>query len=81
MIQIFTRKGGGVLRPSFSAGDGHGTYQLVGGASGGGERGWFNLDTSRFDTGVSRSPRDIPLLCLMRNGEHADTQSRLSAHW
>ncbi|MGH2708948.1 MAG: TonB-dependent receptor domain-containing protein, partial [Actinomycetota bacterium] len=50
VIQIFTRKGGGALRPSFSSGGGHGTYKLVGGASGGGERGWFNLGASRIDT-------------------------------
>ncbi|OOO01444.1 MAG: Vitamin B12 transporter BtuB [Chromatiales bacterium USCg_Taylor] len=51
VIQIFTRKGGGGLRPSFSAGGGsHATYKLSGGLSGGGERGSFNLSASRLDT-------------------------------
>jgi vitamin B12 transporter len=51
VIQIFTRKGGGALRPRFSAGGGsHATYQLAGGISGGGDHGWFNLGASRIDT-------------------------------
>jgi len=51
VIQIFTRKGGGALKPSFSAGGGsHATYKLSGGLSGGGERGWFNVSASRLDT-------------------------------
>ena len=50
VIQIFTRKGGGALKPEFSAGGGsHATYKLYGGLSGGGERGWFNLSASRLD--------------------------------
>lgn len=51
VIQIFTRKGGGALKPSFSAGGGsHGTYKISGGVSGGGKRGWFNLSASYLDT-------------------------------
>jgi vitamin B12 transporter len=51
VIQIFTRKGGGALKPSLSAGGGsHATYKLSGGLSGGGDRGWFNLNASRLDT-------------------------------
>jgi len=51
VIQIFTRKGGGPLKPSFSAGGGsHATYKLSGGLTGGGDRGWFNLSASRLDT-------------------------------
>jgi vitamin B12 transporter len=51
VIQIFTRKGGGALRPRFSAGGGsHATYHLAGGISGGGDHGWFNLGASRLDT-------------------------------
>jgi vitamin B12 transporter len=51
VIQIFTRKGGGALRPRVSAGGGsHATYQLAGGISGGGDHGWFNLGASRIDT-------------------------------
>lgn len=50
VIQIFTRKGGGALRPQFRAGGGsHATYQLAGGISGG-DHGWFNLGASRIDT-------------------------------
>jgi vitamin B12 transporter len=52
VIQIFTRKGGGALKPSFSAGGGsHATYKLSGGLTGGGDRSWFNLSASRLDTG------------------------------
>lgn len=51
VIQIFTRKGGGALKPQFSAGGGsHETYKIAGGLSGGGDRGWFNLSGSRLDT-------------------------------
>jgi vitamin B12 transporter len=51
VIQIFTRKGGGGLRPYFSAGGGsHATYKLSGGVSGGGEHGSFNMSGSRIDT-------------------------------
>nr|VFJ68531.1 MAG: vitamin B12 transporter [Candidatus Kentron sp. FM]VFJ71634.1 MAG: vitamin B12 transporter [Candidatus Kentron sp. FM]VFK17381.1 MAG: vitamin B12 transporter [Candidatus Kentron sp. FM] len=51
VIQIFTRKGGGELRPSFSAGYGrYRTYDTSVGLSGGGERGWFNLHANSIDT-------------------------------
>ncbi|MGH8590960.1 MAG: TonB-dependent receptor domain-containing protein, partial [Gammaproteobacteria bacterium] len=51
VIQIFTRKGGGPIRPTFSAGGGsHATYKLSGGVSGGGDSGSFNLSASRIDT-------------------------------
>jgi vitamin B12 transporter len=51
VIQIFTRKGGGALKPQLSVGGGsHATYKLSGGLSGGGDRGWFNLSASRLDT-------------------------------
>ncbi|HEU0282509.1 MAG TPA: TonB-dependent vitamin B12 receptor [Gallionella sp.] len=43
VIQIFTRKGGGALTPSFSATAGsYGTVNSALGLSGGGEQGWFN---------------------------------------
>lgn len=52
VIQIFTRKGGGALRPFFSIGGGsHQTYSASAGVSGGGERGWFNVSASGIDTG------------------------------
>ncbi len=51
VIQIFTRKGGGALRPWFSIGGGsHRTYRASAGLSGGGERGWFSLGASGIDT-------------------------------
>ncbi len=44
VIQIFTRRGGGELRPRLSAGAGtFNTASLSGGVSGGGERGWFDV--------------------------------------
>jgi len=51
VIQIFTRKGGGALTPSFSATAG--SYDTVNGAlglSGGGEQGWFNAKLNQQDT-------------------------------
>lgn len=51
VIQIFTRKGGGALKPFFSIGGGsYGTYNASAGLSGGGERGWFSLSVSGIDT-------------------------------
>lgn len=51
VIQIFTRKGGGALKPFFSIGGGSDqTYSASAGVSGGGERGWFSLSASGIDT-------------------------------
>jgi len=51
VIQIFTRKGGGALTPSFSATAGnYGTVNGMFGLSGGGERGWFNAILNQQDT-------------------------------
>jgi vitamin B12 transporter len=51
VIQIFTRKGGGAFTPFFSIGGGsYSTYTASAGISGGGERGWFNLNASGIDT-------------------------------
>lgn len=51
VIQIFTRKGGGALRPSFSYSLGtYNTYKLTTGVSGGGKQGWFNFHASGLDT-------------------------------
>lgn len=51
VIQIFTRKGGGKLRPSVSVGYGsHDTYKATANLSGGGERGWFNLRVNHAET-------------------------------
>ena len=50
VIQIFTRKGGGVLAPSFSATVGkYGTANSTFGLSGGGEQGWFNAKLNQQD--------------------------------
>jgi vitamin B12 transporter len=44
VIQIFTRRGGGPLRPRFSVGAGSfDTASVSGGVSGGGEHGWFDV--------------------------------------
>lgn len=51
VIQIFTRKGGGKLKPSLSMGGG--SYRSINGSvglSGGGEKGWFNLNASGIGT-------------------------------
>lgn len=51
VIQIFTRKGGGALKPYFSLGGGsYRTYNASAGLSGGGEHGWFNLSASGINT-------------------------------
>lgn len=51
VIQIFTRKGGGPLKPYLSLGGGsYQTYNASAGVSGGGERGWFNLGASGITT-------------------------------
>ena len=51
VIQIFTRKGGGALTPSFSATAGsYGTFNSTLGLSGGGEQGWFNAKLNQQDT-------------------------------
>jgi vitamin B12 transporter len=52
VIQIFTREGGGELKPFFSIGGGsYQTYKASAGVSGGGERGWYSLSASSIDTG------------------------------
>ncbi len=44
VIQIFTRRGGGALKPRFTLGAGsYDTASISGGISGGGANGWFNL--------------------------------------
>lgn len=51
VIQIFTRKGGGVLKPSFSLGAGsYHTYKGSATVSGGGAESWFNVSLSGVDT-------------------------------
>lgn len=51
VIQVFTRRGGGVLRPSVSASVGSDqTKKLAANLSGGGERAWFNAGVSGSET-------------------------------
>lgn len=51
VIQIFTRKGGGELKPFFSIGGGsYQTYNASAGVSGGGERGRFSVSASGINT-------------------------------
>ena len=51
VIQIFTRKGGGGVKPFFSIGAGsYNTYTAAAGVSGGGERSWYSLSASGIDT-------------------------------
>ena len=51
VIQIFTRKGGGELRPSFSIGAGsYESYTASVGISGGGGNGWFSASLSGRDS-------------------------------
>ncbi len=52
VTQIFTRKGGGALSPSFSVGGGsYNTFKTSASISGGGERGWFNAGVSGMNSG------------------------------
>ena len=51
VIQIFTRKGGGTLKPFFSVSSGkYHTRNVSAGLSGGGSSGWFNISASGIDT-------------------------------
>ena len=51
VIQIFTRKGGGDLKPFASIGGGkYDSYDTSAGVSGGGKDGWFNLSLSKSKT-------------------------------
>lgn len=51
VIQFFTRKGGGELKPRISVGAGSDeTYQVTAGLSGGGDNSWFNASLSGLNT-------------------------------
>lgn len=51
VIQIFTRKGGGGLKPYLSFGAGsHSMYKATGGVSGGDNQAWYSLNGSRLET-------------------------------
>ncbi len=52
VIQIFTRKGGGGLKPFLSLGGGtYNTYKVSAGVSGGDEKAWFNVSGAALYTG------------------------------
>jgi len=52
VIQIFTRKGGGSLKPFLSLGGGtYNTFKVSAGVSGGGDKGWFNFSGAELYTG------------------------------
>ncbi|MBY0576704.1 MAG: TonB-dependent vitamin B12 receptor [Gallionellaceae bacterium] len=60
VIQIFTRKGGGALSPSFSATAGkYGTANGTAGLSGGGEQGWFNARINQQETSGFSAKRNV----------------------
>ena len=51
VIQIFTRQGGGTLKPYASIGGGsRATYSGLVGVSGGGEQNWFNVSANHLST-------------------------------
>lgn len=51
VIQIFTRKGGTGMKPSFNLGAGsYGTKTISGGLSGGNENSWFNMSIGHTQT-------------------------------
>ena len=61
VIQIFTRKGGGAFTPSFSFGVGsHRSYNASAGISGGGDQGWFNVNTAtQYTQGINACSGDL----------------------
>jgi vitamin B12 transporter len=71
VIQIFTRKGGGVLTPSasFTAG-GYGTYNSAVGLSGGGEQGWFNAKVNQQNTEGFNAKSNATGADLDKDGYH-----------
>jgi len=61
VIQIFTRKGGGATTPTFSLGAGsHRTYTGSAGVSGGGARGWYNVNVSGLSSDGINACRGKP---------------------
>ena len=71
VIQIFTRKGGGALTPSFSATAGsYGTFNGAFGLSGGGEQGWFNFKLNQQNTKGFNAKRNATGADLDKDGYH-----------
>ncbi|MDP1996812.1 MAG: TonB-dependent vitamin B12 receptor [Gallionella sp.] len=71
VIQIFTRKGGGALTPSFSATAGsYGTVNGMFGLSGGGEQGWFNAKVDQQNIKGFNAKRNATGADLDKDGYH-----------
>ena len=74
VIQIFTRKGGGTTMPSFSLGAGsHDTYTGSAGVSGGGKRGWYNLNISGLSSDGFDACRGAPYVSPSSPGGGCNT--------
>ena len=70
VIQIFTRKGGGALTPSFSATAGsYGTFNSTLGLSGG-EQGWFNFKLNQQNIKGFNAKRNATGADLDKDGYH-----------
>ena len=78
VIQIFTRKGGGKIRPSFSFGGG--SYNSINGSaglSGGGDQGWFNVNVSGIGTrGFNACTGTETAGCFMTEASRVDDQDK-----
>lgn len=69
VIQIFTRKGGGALTPSFSATAGkYGTANGTFGLSGGDTQGWFNAKVNQQKTSGFSAKRNVTGADLDKDG-------------
>lgn len=78
VIQIFTRKGGGKIRPNFSFGGG--SYNSINGSAGiagGGDRGWFNINVSGIGTrGFNSCTGTETAGCFMTEASRIDDQDK-----
>ncbi len=84
VIQIFTRKGGGATTPSFSLAAGsHRTYTGTAGVSGGGERGWYNLNVSGLGSdgfnACRGKPAPNPAGCFTSESDNDPSSNRSGA--
>ncbi len=78
VIQIFTRKGGGQIKPNFSFGGG--SYNSINGSAGlagGGDRGWFNINMSGIGTrGFNACTGSETAGCFMTEASRVDDQDK-----
>lgn len=62
VIQIFTRKGGGGLKPFITVGGGsYDTYQIAAGLSGGDDKAWYSFSGAELYTGGINAYTGLPL--------------------